>query len=715
MLEGIEQGSGFDREHLHGSGPAQGSPGPHGAGQRSPRQLSTGKRSPAQRSPGPRSIGPRSIGPRSTGPRSTGPRSTGKRTPGPRVILRALALAALAFAGSCGGEGGTDPEPTPTPTISIAISPQSASLEQGQSVEVVVALTRGGGFTGAVALSVTGLANGVQSTTGSIAAGATQATLTLTALETAAAGTLSLQVQASGAGVTSVQRALALTITERPVGTFALTLDPDALTLEQGVPGSVEVSVDRSGGFEGAVSLSLDKAPAELGASFMQETVTGTTTTLQLAPTTGLPAGNYSLTVRGAGEGTSNEEAALDLTITAAPVQVSWELCEGQVAGDWFAVRDGDGEWRRITPTGRTFSFEFRGEKGAIAYAQTPEPGDVNLVVSLLAREDLQIENPILTPFPCTQQNRTLNVAASPALPSSAHFAAAAIDNTFVARFGSGAVVLPFDRLPDGPLDLAGAMGTQQFPSGVLDVDRYFLSRGINPANGATATMDFNGPNSFPPVDIEVTLDAPPGEMAFLSASLATARTAAPLVETTPGAATAWTLPIPPASQLLADEVLVASVSTEGDFDTPGDQYRLVDRIFVGEDDQTLALGPALQGVTFSAGERQPTFRGRIQYAPQAPYGSLYLAIFGQEVAGAATSHMLTASSRYLAGADLDETFPDLTGVEGFDSDWALRPGMSVLTQFIAIGWTGDPGLNPIRARRPGDQFTAFLRGEITP
>ncbi|MEK9499627.1 hypothetical protein [Gaopeijia maritima] len=631
------------------------------------------------------------------------------------MILRALVLATLAFAGSCGGEGGTDPEPTPTPTIAITISPQSASLEQGQSAEVTVALTRGGGFTGAVALSVTGLVSGVQSTTGSIAAGATQATLTVTALESASAGTLALQVQASGSGVTSVQRALALTITERPVGTFALTLDPDELTLEQGTPGSVEVGIDRSGGFAGPVTLSLDGAPADLGASFMEESVSGTTTTLQLAPTTGLPAGDYTVTVRGAGEGTADAEAVLDLTITAAPVQVSWELCEGQIMGDWFAVRDGDGEWRRITPTGRTFAFEFRGETGAIAYAQAPEPGDVNLVVSLLAREDLQIANPVLTPFPCTEQNRTLNVAASPALPTSAHFAAAAIDNTFVARFGSGSVVLPFDHLPEGPLDLAGATGTRLFPSGAIDVDRYFLSRGINPANGATATMDFNGPHAFAPVDIEVTLDAPPGEMAFLAASLATARTAAPLVETTPGAATAWTLPIPPASQLLGDEVLVASVSTEGDFDAPGDQYRLVDRVFVGEDDQTLSLGPTLQGVTFSAGERQPSFRGRIQYAPQAPYGSLYLAIFGQEVAGATTTHMLTASSRYLDGSALDETFPDLAGVEGFDSDWALRPGMSVLTQFIAIGWTGDPGLNPIRARRPGDQFTAFLRGEITP
>lgn len=628
--------------------------------------------------------------------------------------LRGLTVASLALAISCGGDGGTNPDPGPTPTIAITVSPQSASVEQGQTVDVTVTLTRGGDYTGAVSLSFSGLVTGVQGTTGSIATGATQATLTLTALESAPTGALSLQVEASGSGVASVQSAVNLTITEMPVGTFELELTPAVLTLEQGTTGSAQVEIDRSGGFAGPVALTLDGAPAELGAALAEETITGTETTLQLAPTGALPAGSYTVTVRGTGEGAPAVESMLDLTITSAPMQVSWELCEGEILGDWFAVRDGDGSWRRITPTGRTFAFEFRGETGAIAYTQAPEPGDVNLVVSLLAREDLQIANPILTPFPCAQQNRTLNVAASPALTSGSQFAAAALDNTFVARFGSGSVVLPFDGLPGGPLDLAGALGTQ-LPSGVLDIDRYFLSRGINPGNGATIPMDFGGPDGFDPVDIQVTLDAPPGEMAFLSAALATARTSAPLAETHPSAATAWNLPIPPSSQLLGGEVLVASVSTEGDFDTPGDQYRLVDRIFTGEDDQTLSFGPVLQGVTFSAGASQPLFRGRIQYAPQAPYGNLYLTIFGQEVAGVNTTHMLTASSRYLAGADLDETFPDLSGVDGFDSDWALRPAMAVRTQFIAIGWTGDPGLNPIRDRRAGDQFTAFLLGEINP
>ncbi len=634
---------------------------------------------------------------------------------GRRVGSAVFTFVVLAVLGSCGTDGGTNPDPAPTPTISITVSPQSSELEQGQAVEVTVTVSRGGGYTGAVSLSFTGLVTGVQGTSGSIPSGSTQGTLTLTALETAPLGAISAQIVAAGSGVASVQRAFNVTITEMPVGTFGLSINPDAVSLEQGAAGSAQVTVDRSGGFTGPVTLAVEGAPAGLSATLAQTTVTGTEATLDLAPTGALAPGVYDLTIRGTGERAPSVETTLALTVTLSAVQVSWELCEGRISGDWFAVRDGDGTWRRIVPNGRTFDFEFRGERGAIAYVQEPEPGDRVVFVSLLSRDDFQIDDPVLASFPCVDQTRTLNVAAAPALANGAEFAAAAVDNSSSGLYGPGSAVLSFDRLPAGPLDLAGAYGQLLFPSGVFDVFRFFLSRGIDPASGSTVGMDFNGPNSFAPVPIDVTLANPNGQPATLSGALGTSRLQAVLFETSRTPTTSWVLPIPPASRLLPEDILVATISTEGDFDAPGDRYLVTEQVFRGEDDLTLTLGPELAGVSFSDGGSTTSFRGRVQYAVQEEYGNLLLTVFGYEVAGNSTIHTLTASKRYLGGNDLDETFPDLSTIDGWDPAWELPTGVPIDARFAAFGWTGDVGLNPVRARRTGDQWSAFLIGSIDP
>ncbi|MFC1661322.1 hypothetical protein ACFL3S_07725 [Gemmatimonadota bacterium] len=79
--------------------------------------------------------------------------------------------------------------------------------------DITVSLTRGGGHTGAVTVGVEGLPNGVSASPVTIASGSTTGTLSLEASPSAAGGTYSLTVRASGSGVTDATATVSLTVT----------------------------------------------------------------------------------------------------------------------------------------------------------------------------------------------------------------------------------------------------------------------------------------------------------------------------------------------------------------------------------------------------------------------------------------------------------------------------------------------------------------------
>jgi hypothetical protein len=131
-----------------------------------------------------------------------------------RTISRLTAATLLAVAVSgCGGGDGPTPPPQPTPTAAIALGAGTGSVTAGSSTTIPVTLTRGGGFTGDVALAVTGAPAGVTVAAQTIAAGATTTTLTVVTTAAAVAGTSTLTIAGVGAGVTVVSQSYALTVT----------------------------------------------------------------------------------------------------------------------------------------------------------------------------------------------------------------------------------------------------------------------------------------------------------------------------------------------------------------------------------------------------------------------------------------------------------------------------------------------------------------------
>jgi hypothetical protein len=126
--------------------------------------------------------------------------------PSHRARMYAGALLVLAGCSS----GGTDvsppppppPPPPPTPTVAVALNPNALPVNAGSSGAVTVNLTRGGGFTGAVDLSIEGLPANVTGTfnPANVGSAATSSALTISTTAAAVVGNSQLTIRARAAG-----------------------------------------------------------------------------------------------------------------------------------------------------------------------------------------------------------------------------------------------------------------------------------------------------------------------------------------------------------------------------------------------------------------------------------------------------------------------------------------------------------------------------------
>jgi hypothetical protein len=132
-----------------------------------------------------------------------------------RVFPRTLSALVLAttLAGCGGGGDPIAPPPVVIPTAAIAVGAATGTVVIGSSTTIAVTLTRGGGFTGEVALAVTGALTGVTVAAQTVAAGATTTTLNVVTTAAAVEGTQTLIIAGTGAGVTIVSQTVALMIT----------------------------------------------------------------------------------------------------------------------------------------------------------------------------------------------------------------------------------------------------------------------------------------------------------------------------------------------------------------------------------------------------------------------------------------------------------------------------------------------------------------------
>src|SRR5690606_27014872 len=172
-----------------------------------------------------------------------------------RLPLLAPLLAAGCGSGGDGGNGGglTEPPVGGSGSINFVLSPTSVSLAQGESDATTLTLIRGGGFSGAVQLSIKDAPDGVTGTfsPATIPAGATSSTLTLLAAEDAEPGNHTITVRASADGVEDATALFGVTVEYADDPDFGILLETDLIGVLQGGEATVGVAIERLGGFDG--------------------------------------------------------------------------------------------------------------------------------------------------------------------------------------------------------------------------------------------------------------------------------------------------------------------------------------------------------------------------------------------------------------------------------------------------------------------------------
>ena len=197
------------------------------------------------------------------------------------------------------------------PSLSLGTA-SSLSLGQGSSVSTYVNVTGQYGFSGNVALSVSGLPSGVTAIWGpNPTTSSTQ--LYLYATNSATAGQYPISITGTSGSVTSAST-LTLTVA---VPTFTM-YSLGTVTMGVGTSNYAYVSIQRQYGFTGNVALSVSGLPSGVTASFNPTSITGTFSNSQmtLQANASVAPGQYTVTVTGV-SGSQTVTTSLTLIIAA--------------------------------------------------------------------------------------------------------------------------------------------------------------------------------------------------------------------------------------------------------------------------------------------------------------------------------------------------------------------------------------------------------------
>lgn len=227
----------------------------------------------------------------------------------PRRLSAALSLLALLAFHGC-GESPTEPG-----AFTVTASVGSLSVVAGTSATVHFTVTRTGSFSGPVALSISGAPAGVTTSVqpATIGAGQTGATLTIAVPLATAAGGVTLNVTAASTELGNQTFTLPLTIVDPP--SFGMSVAPATLEVKQGESGSITVTVNRGGGFAGAVTVRAENLPQGVTAPDVTIQATETTATLSLTAAPTATPGAATATVRATGSGVADRVATIPLTV----------------------------------------------------------------------------------------------------------------------------------------------------------------------------------------------------------------------------------------------------------------------------------------------------------------------------------------------------------------------------------------------------------------
>ncbi len=574
------------------------------------------------------------------------------------------------------------------PGITVTAGSPTLAAAAGSSATSAVAITRVGGFAGDVALTLEGAPTGVTAafTPPSIAAGATTSSLALTVGAGTAPGSYTLTVRASGTGVTAQTTTIALTVSAAQ----GYTLSATATGVTQGATSTSTVTITRTGGFTGAVNLTIGPLPTGVSAAFNPASVTGSSSTITFTALANAAAGPFNATITGAATGLANVTTSVAGTVTASGGgggNIAWRFCDPTDLPLFFAVRSGtSGAWTRVTAgANNTYSFSQTGV-GSVAIVRPLEDGVANVAVFNFTATEMAAT---------ALQECTSNPLGKSLNGSFANLGAGQTGSAYLnGGFGSAtgpSTTFGMTEVGDGIGDLlafryATTLDASFIPS--LTPDRVALRRNVNYAAGSTIpVIDFTGAESFAPATATYSVTGVgAGEFSQTITSFATGNGTSgsflfgSLVPTT-GPRTVYGVP----SNRLAAGDFHLVFATAGAQD--GNTVRGVFQYNRELANRTIALGGQLTAASVTSLGASPYVRLRASGSWQAEYGDGIGVTFQQT--GQGTSRVWTTSSSrafYNAGGSYAEELPDLSGVSGFNTNWGLRPGVATTAALSANG-----------------------------
>ncbi len=211
--------------------------------------------------------------------------------------------------------------------FTVSISPPSVSMSQGGSATFMVSVQKTNNFTGVVSLSASASASNINTTLlPSSGSPNYTSTMRVDVGFSVSPGTYIVLVQASGGGVSRV--ALANVVVQ--AGSWTIQISPTSTSISQGSSGTFNVSVTRTGGFVGAVTLTAS-APPSLGTALLPSSGTPNfMAVLRVQVSPNVSPGSYVVIVQGSDShgGTAVATATVNVgsssfTVTATPSAVS--------------------------------------------------------------------------------------------------------------------------------------------------------------------------------------------------------------------------------------------------------------------------------------------------------------------------------------------------------------------------------------------------------
>jgi subtilisin family serine protease len=204
------------------------------------------------------------------------------------------------------------------PDFSLGLSPASATVTAGGGTTLTASVAATGGFTGAVALSASGVPANVGSASVAPATVDTAGTaqVTVQTLGGAPPGTYTVTVSGQSGGVVHTAAATLTVKAPPPPGDYSLSATPSVLSVRAGSAATVTVSLAALNGFTGSVTLSVTGVPPRTTASLAPGVVSVPgSSSLRLTTTWLTSRGTHTLTVTGR-SGSLVHTVSIRLTVT---------------------------------------------------------------------------------------------------------------------------------------------------------------------------------------------------------------------------------------------------------------------------------------------------------------------------------------------------------------------------------------------------------------